>query len=476
MNKNLYIFIFALGLLTTSCSEDFLNEPVPTDEVSDEVVFGSREGAEAFLSGIHRQMRSQFTATDAAGINSLYYARVVKGNDIIQRRTWFTFDYENDNREPTYRRPNFSWQYPYYMINQANTLINGVAASENLSDDDKKYLEGSGKAIRGYFYFQLALEFQATYVGNENAAAPPIYLETVLEGKPMGTMSELYTQITEDLEFAVDNLGSDRLGKSYFNQQAAAGILARVYQTMGDWSGVQAMANLAYGGGAPASVLNPELYGNGFADISNPEWIWGYAQSDDQSNYYWGAPHAHADHFVLSYAATFFNNDFVALFSNTDVRNLFLQGAYGNTDPNDSRNFITYKFAFNFNSDFGALRTAEMILAEAEAKYQLNDAAGAHDLLYALQVNRDPNAVKSSNTGQALLDEILVERRKELYAETGVEWFDAKRYGKGITRTGNHRIGGTASLNANDNRFFLKIPQAEIDANDNIDDSVNAGR
>ena len=117
-----------------------------------------------------------------------------------------------------------------------------------------------------------------------------------------------------------------------------------------------------------------------------------------------------------------------------------------------------------------------MLLVEAEAKYQNGDPAGAHNLLFALQSNRDAMATKSGNTGQALLDEILVERRKELYAEIGVEWFDAKRYRQGIPRTGNHRLMGAAGLDADDKRFFLKVPQAEIDANDNITDSVNENR
>jgi hypothetical protein len=42
-----------------------------------------------------------------------------------------------DNREPTYRRTRFTWNYCFYMINQANTLINGVEAS-SLSSADKR--------------------------------------------------------------------------------------------------------------------------------------------------------------------------------------------------------------------------------------------------------------------------------------------------------------------------------------------------
>lgn len=467
------LIILTLTFSMLSCGDEFLNDPQPTDAVTAAVIFGSRDGADAFVSGIMRRFRGQFTSTDAAGVNSIYYARTVKGNDIIQRSTWFGFDYENDNREPTYRRPGFTWNYSYYMINQANNLINGASASDGLSDLDKREIVGQGRAIRAFFYFQLAMEFQHTYTFDSSLPAPPVYTELSTEGKPMGTLDDLYTVILDDLKFATENLSSDRLAKSYINQNVAYGILARVYQTMGNWSGAEDAANKSYGGGSPASVLN-QNYANGFNDISDSEWIWGNAQSLDQSNYYWGAPHAHADHFVLSYAATYFNNDFVDLFSSTDIRNTFVN-AYG-VAADDYRNWVSRKFTFNFDSDHPIIRTPEMLLVEAEAKYYNSDPTGAHDILFAIQSNRDPLAVKSTNTGQALLDEILVERRKELYAEIGVEWFDAKRYRTGITRTGNQRIKGASSLTADDKRFFLKVPQSEIDANENIDESVNTGR
>ena len=84
--------------------------------------------------------------------------------------------------------------------------------------------------------------------------------------------------------------------------------------------------------------------------------------------------------------------------------------------------------------------------------------------------------MNSGNTGQALIEEILIERRKELYGEIGVEWFDAKRLQRGIYRNGNHRIMNSADLQPNDKKFFLKIPQDEIDANIYIDESINSNR
>ena len=120
------------------------------------------------------------------------------------------------------------------------------------------------------------------------------------------------------------------------------------------------------------------------------------------------------------------------------------------------------------------MRLYEMILIEIEAKARMGDEASAASLLYELQKNRDPNAIKSDNKGEDLIEEILLERRKELYGEIGVEWYDAKRLRKGMTRTGNHRI--LLNLIPDDKKFFLKIPQNEIDANENIDASVNANR
>jgi len=474
--KNIILLVL-IAFMSISCEDNFLNDPVPTSSVSDVVVFGSREGAEALLSGIHRRFRDQFrlsgaasARTDAGGVYSIYMARSVKGNDLIQN-SHYNFDYENDNREPTYARTNFAWEYPYYMINQANSLINGVAASETISDADKIELIAQGKAIRAFFYFQLALEFQHTYTYDPSLPAPPIYTELSLEGKPMSTMTQMYDFIVSDLTDAVAGLDNSRLGKSYINKQVANGILANVYLVMENWEGAEQAAHDAYGGNV-ASVLDAANYNDGFNNIDNKEWMWGMPQTGDQSNYYYLAPHAFTDHNADAYYGTYINSEFVALFSPTDVRNLF-ESPY-DVAIDSWEYYTTTKFSFAFDSDMPLMRYPEMILIEAEAIFRQTREGEAHDLLYALQVNRDPSAVKSSNTGNALFEEILRERRKELYAEIGVEWFDAKRLRRGITRTGNHRL--FASLVPDDKNFYLKIPQKEIDANENIDDSVNANR
>lgn len=467
-----FIAIMALFIMV-GCSEEFLDEPKSTEGVPETVVFSSREGVEAFISGIMRRFRGQYTSTDSAGLNSIFFARSVKGNDLIQTNNWFGFDYANDNREPTYRRTVFTWNYCFYMVNQANVLINGVGKS-TLSIEDKKELSAYGHALRAFFYHQLVMEFAPTYSADLNFPAPPIYTVTSATGNPMSTVGEVYELIVDDLTIAIDGLTEDRLGKSYINKNVANGILAQVYQVMGNWEGAKNAAIACYGGN-PAAVLSSSTYRSGFDKIEDVEWIWGSAQTDDQTNYYWNAPAVMIDH-NGPYDATYINRDFVSLFSATDVRGYFARKSTSITDMNDHRYWITRKFTFSFEGDNVIIRSPEMILIEAEARQRLGDNIGAKTLLYTLQKNRDVNAVQSANTGAALLEEILVERRKELYAENGVEWFDAKRLRRGITRTGNHRIGAAGSLTADDKKFFLKIPQAEIDANPFIEPSVNDNR
>ena len=55
---------------------------------------------------------------------------------------------------------------------------------------------------------------------------------------------------------------------------------------MGNWSGAEAAAKAAYGGN-PTAVLNAAGYRTGFSDYTNVEWIWGSAQTADQTNYYY---------------------------------------------------------------------------------------------------------------------------------------------------------------------------------------------
>ena len=184
------------------------------------------------------------------------------------------------------------------------------------------------------------------------------------------------------------------------------------------------------------------------------------------------------------YDGFYISAELVERFSMTDVRNTFFEyNAPGTPDYYASNKFgiahpeyeitllngqtVRQKTIY-FNESIMMMRVAEMYLVEAEARARFGDQV-AKDVLYELQQNRDPGAVRSANTGAALIAEILLERRKELYGELGIDWLDTKRLQQPLDRTGsNHEAPNDFIIPPNDPRFILKIPQKEIDSNDFI--------
>lgn len=479
MKKYIILSLAALSFLsTTSCMDDYLDGPSASETgvVAPDAAYNSTENATAVLAGLIRQQRTQwsvFASTDAGGLYSLLFTRAVKGSDIQLSGSWYNFDYQNDNREPTYRRTQFNWRFPYMMIGRANLFIQGVEGSTNIGDEDKKSLLAQAKAFRGFYYFQLALEFNQAYKYDTQAPAPPVYTEIDLTGKPMTTLQELYNQILQDLNYAVENASTSRPDNSWVNKQVAAAMLSNVYLMMENWAEAESMAKLAYGGNVTAALNTVSTYEPiGFDNAQDKEWLWSMTQQGDQSNYYYAAPHTFMGR--NGYDNGYVNDVFYSLFSDNDRRKEAISITNSSFPATDAKYYRTDKFVFDFTAAMPIYRTPEFVLVAAEAAARQGKITEAQTILNQFKATRYVGFTPENLTGQALIDEILLERRKEMYGENGIQWFDAKRLQQGITRSGNHPV--LLDLAPNDKRFILKIPQVEIDNNPNIDASVNADR
>lgn len=135
---------------------------------------------------------------------------------------------------------------------------------------------------------------------------------------------------------------------------------------------------------------------------------------------------------------------------------------------------MNFKFANSSQPGVGHLnnfRSAEMYLIEAEANYFLKNEKAAQASLNAL--TRDSGRDKEYNctaTGTALLDEIKLYRKIELFGE-GFNWFDLKRWGDSLNRTstekgGNYITALAVSYGPQDrNNWTWVIPSKETDYN-----------
>lgn len=201
----IFLLSLSFAVFLNACKKDFINDLTPTNSAIPEQVFASPDAVRVYFNGIYRSMRSQWQNGDASsggetdvwGYNSINLARDVKGMDIVMPyNSWYYFDYQNDNREPTYRRTRFTWYFFYELINQVNTLIDGVQKSTTITDEDKAPLIAEGRALRANFYFELIREFQFTYLKDPSAPGVPVYTTPTVsdslaeKSKPRGTVHQ----------------------------------------------------------------------------------------------------------------------------------------------------------------------------------------------------------------------------------------------------------------------------------------------
>lgn len=480
-------------IFSVACSKSFVNGIQPTNAAPPDQVFANTSAIRVYFNGIYRTMRSQWQSTDGSaggatdtwGYNSIFLTRDVKGKDIVMPYSnWYYFDYQNVNRQPTYRRVLFTWYFFYELINQLNVLIAGTQASTTISDQDKTSLMAEARALRGYFYFELIREFQLSIANGPTQPGVPIYTlpdgnSDTARGNPRGTIQQTYDQINADISYAVQNIGSSQQLPDQVNSNVAWGMAARIYLEQGRWADAETAAINAIQG----HQLDASGYHNNYNGLTSPEVLWGFPQttSNGGQSLYYGTPSSFFEQTGSGYDAFWVSQELVSHFSTTDIRNTFF---VFDPTPGAPDYLATNKFGtasqfpvtlltgqtvaqnmIDFNESLNMMRVGEMYLIEAEAKARQGE-SDAGDVLFALQSNRDPQAVKSGNTGQALINEILLERRKELYGEEGIDWSDAKRLEQPIDRTGsNHPAPNNYIIPANDPRFNLKIPQTEIQSN-----------
>jgi hypothetical protein len=474
------ILIFIVGaVLLTSCGNDWLDVAEPhTGDVTPNVLFVNEQSINNAVVGSIDLLREYYYDRHVTvGLRYYYLGFDFMGNDVISNPgQWWTYEsmWHTLITSTTGYQTSYHWAMFYKVINDVNTKIVGIQEAP-VSDAIKTQYIAELRAIRGLAYFSLAREYQFSYA-NVAPSAPcvPIYTEPTsaeTKGNDRATVQQVYDQILDDLDYAVTNLTAARAAKFRINKNIAQAFRANVHLEMQNWALAEADANAARQG---FPLMDKATYqSSGFNTIGTGEWMWGFPFQPDQA---WGyaSLFSHIDIFrpQNGYKNFFVNDNFVALFSDTDMRNVFVtpSPAYTAARPwarNGARKFQDRQP--DADGDWVMMRASEMILVEAEAKAQQPaKVADAATLLFSLQSHRDPQAVASGNTGQALIDEILVERRKELYGEIGTEWFDLKRYNKPMVRNGNHALSHTFTIPAGDNRWNFQIPQTEFDRNPNI--------
>ncbi|GAA4293419.1 RagB/SusD family nutrient uptake outer membrane protein [Aestuariibaculum suncheonense] len=478
-----YTIIAASTIFTFSCGEDYLektpSEVLTTAQIGDAasrnpaVIAGTMNGIYALMFEVET---GGTTGADDFGHKGYDIFADMLSSDValsVSTYGWYRASItEFQCTEDFTFTDNYQvWRYYYRIIRSANTVIDALGGNDVTPElDENKYIMGQAKAIRAHSYFYLAQYFQKTY--NPTEEILPLYDDLLDQNGPKVPASEIYALIESDLTAAISLLnGFTRSAKSQINQDVAKGILAYVYGAMGRDSDVKTLTSQVISTGA-YPIMNEEEVLGGFNDVNTPGWMWGVDLTSDNEislHSWWGQ----MDYFSYSYAgygdSKAIDSDLYALIPADDVRKEQFESdpAAGNQYLQPLNKFyeaarVPRGSSTTITSDLIYMRIAEMYILNAEAAAKTSDEATAKSSLKALVSKRVPDASYiDALTGQALLNEIYLQSRIELWGE-GKTYLAMKRNKRTIKRGDNHLSFVGEEISYDDERMTFEIPEAEI--------------
>lgn len=431
--KRIFLSMFVLlsAACLTGCSGDFLDEK-PTDAVPAGEV-ATPDNAMKVFNGAWRYMFDTFFTYANPGYSAVLRQDDMMGDDVVAYpgKYGFSASYQfKDTPDKTNYRTRAFWTLHYKVIDNCNKVIS-ITATRQLTELDRA--KGMAYALRAFVYFSLAQHYQFTYLKDKTAPCVPVYTQPTTdktEARPKSSVEEVYALISEDLEHAATLLdGMQRTQKFEPDMNVVDGLRARVYLVTGQWEKAADAAAQARRG---YPLMPAEDYYKGFNDVSNSEWIWGHPQTPEQSN----ASYAFNYQDVVSPASYYYS-----FMSDPHFKGLF-------TDPDDIRlglfewvrdGYLAYKkflFRKDNTADVVLMRSAEMYLIESEAKARNT----AVDLTTAVAPMNELRAARGTaaydatgKTREEVIEEILKERRRELWGE-GFSLTDILRLQKPVER------------------------------------------
>lgn len=485
INKYITLFAVVAALAVSGCKKDFL-ETSPTDSVDAGMVFQTTDGALVALNGTIRSMYTSLTNHGNFGQKSYDLTSDMMGEDIVlhaQGYNYFAseYNYSTVSNANASQRPDRTWYYYYRLINNVNRILSQVDAAQG-TQADKDYIKGVALAMRAHSYYYLVNFFCAP---DPSSKGVPLYIDPTTTGKGRGTVKEVYDQVFADLTQAETLLdGKARKHISHINLATALGIHARAALQYGDYATALTKSQQAIAKSGLNLYSRAQYTAAAFNTLSAAEWMWGLEVNVEQATIY-ASFYSHMDNrsAVGGYAALGGQKKITkALYDKIpdgDVRKTLFTNTVSASLPIYCQTKFQLRQAGNWSSDYLLMRLSEMYLIEAEAAQRTGDQGLAAQMLTNLVANRLPGYSAASLSGSALLDEILLQRKIELWGE-GFGLLDVKRLGKGLNRPtgpGNHggaQLNGGSGVNfdpvvtvlpANSNKWLFAIPQDEINAN-----------
>lgn len=469
-----YLTILSAGcILISSCAKKI--EIEPQFFLDGSTPLATLEEAENVLTGAYNGLIQQgyYDANGAGGLGAAFseYVDMMSDNLVESRESLGNF---RGIAEWTYVSNTddvvVAWQAAYNVISAANIILRDIDAIAAENPKRANRLKGQALALRAHVHFDLLRYFTTTF--DRNSAEPGIPYMRVFDvtAKPArNTVKEVYDNIFADLAAAAAALSDidqaiNTSSRSKIDLLTVRAMQARVNLYAGQWQDAVNAATIVINERPLASQAEFPLI---WTDKTNAEVLWAVSFETLGD----GVPYENV-YFVRGNRSEFKPAaQLVALYDQAnDVRYPAYFANFGGRlvvnkhvgrDQGSNRNGVV---------NWKAYRVAEMYLIRAEANYRLNKETEARNDLNALRAARIAGFTPGNETGAALLNAILLERRKELAFE-GDRFFDLKR----LNKTAINRCPSTidspstiCSLSSTSPKWAWPIPFDETNVNPNI--------
>ncbi|MDM1327979.1 RagB/SusD family nutrient uptake outer membrane protein [Myroides odoratimimus] len=476
MKKYIYSIFFISGVLLTSCSKDF-TEPDQTDGFSNDKMEEMAKNPESAMylnnaieSGVGNKLISWNndgrSRHDDFGQKAVDLGLDLMSNDMamIPKTGWFGPYYQYTGRGESYILTSNLWNYYTFIIDNLNVILKNLEKADSSPEVDA--LKGRVYAMRAHSNFILIRLY-----GSGDKGIP--YATESKKNYGRASVEEINDLIEKDLLLAYDLALPGAASKETLTKPSIAGLLTRFYLYKKDYANVIKYADLAlvkYGKAVSFDVIN-----DGFVNVSNPDWMWGKEKNASNStdfisffghmdSYNGGGYVAYAGEFKLIdkrlYDAIPPTDKRKQWFSNGDKEIYGVAPLYANATKFRDK-------TSNFIGDYIYMRATEIFFNKAEAAAELGDSGMAQTILKDIMSTRD-ETYTVNKTGTALVEEIRLQRRIELWGE-GFAFFDMKRWNIPLTRNyagTNHADSGRKDYPAGSEKFTFQFPIREIQAND----------
>lgn len=461
--KNILIYpialLFAAGFVM-SC--DNILEPSVDQEIPTETAIENVGDLNAVVLGIHDEL-NEF---ELFGRDFYVSPEVMSDNAWSNENSGRFINQRDFNFPITHSYPAAVWNNFYVAIAGANIAIN---AELEESGPDVDHAKGQAYALRGFSHMNLLLAFGQQFVeGGDPAHGIPYvtsYADEENQYPHRDSIQEVWENIIDDLNSAENLLNQDQFDPTLMNYYAVKGLQSRLYLYTEDYDAAIAAADAVIDSGNFALVSADDLVSR-WASGSGPNSLFELAFTDTDRLATDNIARIYLD---SNYGDVEITADLYHAYEEDDVRRELL------SDEGEGRFRMTGKYRDELGTDnVRIIRYAEVLLNKAEALAKRNNAG---DRAEALSIINELSAERGSSRvySEATPENVLAERRLELAME-GQRLFDLARHGLDVRNvdipSGYNRFNNGEDLPYGDYRYALPIPNAELNANGNMDQNV----